>query len=59
MRRLACPMEGVNPVPDEERRADVLLELADLRAQRRLREEQPSRGPTEVQLLGDGHEVAQ
>ena len=40
---------------DAERR----LERLDALAQRRLRDVQPRRGAAEMQLLGDGHEVAQ
>jgi hypothetical protein len=43
----------------EERRADVALEVADLPAQRRLGDVQARRRAAEVQLLGDGDEVAQ
>ena len=39
-------------------RADLLLELADLLAERRLGHVQPLRRAAEVQLLGDGDEVA-
>ena len=45
--------------PMEERRAQLVLELADLRAERLLRQVQPSRGAGEVQLLGHGDERAQ
>ena len=43
---------------DQERRADLALEGADLHAERRLRDVEPPRGAAEMQLLGDGHEVA-
>ncbi len=46
-------------VAQQQRRADLLLELADLLAQRRLGHVQALRGTAEVQLLGDGDEVAQ
>ena len=39
--------------------AELVLELADLLAQRRLGDVQPGGRAAEVQLLGDGHEVAQ
>ena len=42
----------------EQRDAQLLLELPDLLAERRLRDVQARRGPAEVQLLGDRHEVA-
>jgi len=45
-------------VAREQLRADLLLELADLLAERRLGHVQPLRRAAEVQLLGDGHEVA-
>ena len=38
--------------------AELALELADLLRQRRLGDVQPIGGPAEVQLLGDGPEVA-
>ena len=46
-------------VAQQQRRADLLLELADLLAQRRLGHVQALRRAAEVQLLGDGDEVAQ
>jgi hypothetical protein len=42
----------------EERRSDLLLERADLPAQRRLRHVEVLRGSTDVAFLGDGNEVA-
>ena len=45
--------------PMEERRAQLVLELADLGAERLLGEVQPSRRAGEVQLLGHGDERAQ
>ena len=43
----------------EQRRAELVLQAADLPAQRRLRDMQAPRGTTDVLLLGDGDEVAQ
>ena len=43
----------------EQARADALLELPDLRAQRRLRQVQPLGRAREVELLGDRDERAQ
>ncbi|SDU80076.1 hypothetical protein SAMN04488548_136317 [Gordonia westfalica] len=43
----------------EQGGADLAFELLDVRGQRRLRNVQPSRGPTEVQLLGEDLERAQ
>jgi hypothetical protein len=43
----------------EQRRAERVLELADLVAQRRLRDVQPRGGAAEVEFLGDGQEVAE
>src|SRR5829696_2119520 len=43
---------------DQQRRADLSLEGADLHAERRLREVEPPGGAAEMQFLGDGHEVA-
>ena len=46
-------------VAQQQRRPDLLLELADLLAQRRLRHVQALGRAAEVQLLGDDDEVAQ
>ena len=46
-------------VAQQQRRADLLLELADLLAQRRLGHVQPLRRAAEVQLFRDDDEVAQ
>ena len=43
----------------EELHPELVLQQPDLVAQRRLRHVQPLRGPAEVQLLGDGDEVAE
>jgi hypothetical protein len=43
----------------EQLGAHLLLEVADLPAERRLGDVQPRGRPPEVQLLGDGHEVAE
>jgi hypothetical protein len=43
----------------EELDAELPLELADLLAERRLRDLEALRRAAEVQLLGDGDEVAQ
>jgi hypothetical protein len=43
--------------PLEQRDAELTLEVADLPAERRLRDVQPPRGATDVLLLGDGDEV--
>lgn len=45
--------------PPQQGDADLRLELLDLLGERRLGDVQPLGGPTEVTLLGDGHEVAQ
>lgn len=45
--------------PLEQRRAELVLEAADLAAERRLRDVQATRGAADVLLLGDGDEVAQ
>jgi hypothetical protein len=45
--------------PAEQRKAELVLEPADLRAQGLLADADPDGGPAEVQLLGEGHEVAQ
>lgn len=42
----------------EERRPELVLERADLAAQRRLRDVQALSRPTYVSFLGDGNEVA-
>ena len=47
------------PVPFEQRRAQLVLDRLDLLAERRLAHVQAARGPAEVELLGDGDEVAQ
>jgi hypothetical protein len=44
---------------DEERDAELALELADLLRERWLSDVQPRGRPSEVQLLGDGDEVAE
>lgn len=44
--------------PPEERRADLVLERADLAADGRLGDPEARRGTTDVALLGDGDEVA-
>jgi len=43
----------------EEREPQLLLELANLLAERRLRDAEPAGGASEVQLLRHGEEVAQ
>ena len=43
----------------EELNAEPLLQLADRPRERRLRDPEPRRGASEVQLLGDGDEVPQ
>src|SRR5215472_6242735 len=43
----------------QELEPKLALEAANLLAERRLRDEQPLRGPREVELGGDGHEVPQ
>lgn len=45
------------PGPIEERDAELRLELQDLLAERRLSHAEAKRGPTEMQLLRDGHEI--
>ena len=42
----------------EQRRADLRFQRADLLGERRLLHAQPLRRPGEVQLLGDGDEIA-
>jgi hypothetical protein len=44
---------------DEQARTDLLLELADRHAERRLRHVQPLGRAAEIQFLGDGDEVAE
>jgi len=44
---------------DEQVGAEGALELVDLVAQRRLGDVQARGGPTEMELLGDGQEVAE
>ena len=46
-------------VPGEQRGAEILLERADLPAERRLRDMQLIGGAAEVQLVGHGGEVTQ
>src|SRR6266576_2270055 len=41
----------------EERNAELILEVANLPAQRRLRNVQPRGSPSHILFLGDGHEV--
>jgi hypothetical protein len=48
----------VAAVADQQGSAELLLELADLFGQRGLGNVQPGRGPAEVQLVGEGDEVA-
>ena len=43
----------------EQRRADLALQLLDLLAQRRLADTEPRGGAGEVQLVGDHGEIAQ
>ncbi|MNT71466.1 hypothetical protein D3C72_2099530 [compost metagenome] len=43
----------------EQRRAELLLELADRNRQRRLRHVQALRGAMEIARLGQGHELLQ
>jgi hypothetical protein len=45
--------------PVEQPHAQLLLELANLFADRRLRNVQPLRGPAEVQLLCDRNEISE
>ncbi len=45
--------------PDEQPRAQLILEASDVAADRLLGDEQPGGRPREAQLLGDGDEVAQ
>lgn len=45
--------------PGEQQRSDLGLQLLDRPAQRRLAHVQSGRGPAEMELLGDRHEVAQ
>jgi hypothetical protein len=49
----------VPAVADEELGAELTLETADLLGERRSRQVKPLRGPAEMELLGDGDEVAQ
>jgi hypothetical protein len=52
--------EGDGPaVAVEKRHAKVPFERLDLLGQRRPSDQQPGRGPAEVQLLGDGDEVSE
>ncbi len=57
--RAGCGERDMMPAALEQRRAEFVLKLAHLRAERRLCDVQPHRGATEVQLLGDGDEVTQ
>ena len=57
--RPAGPGQLDAPAPDEELHAQLTLQALDLEAERRLGDAQPLGRPAEVQLLGDGHEVAQ
>jgi hypothetical protein len=43
----------------KERNAELVLETADLTAQRRLRDVEAARGSPDVSLFGDRHEIAQ
>ena len=43
----------------EERNAELVLETADLAAERRLRDAEATRGAPDVSLFGDRHEIAQ
>ena len=57
---LAAGGEGdMAAVADKQRRTQLVLELADLLGQRGLADVELRGGPPEVQLIGDGHEVAQ
>jgi hypothetical protein len=47
------------PGPREQLHPELALELADLLAERRLRDAEPRGGAAEVQLLRDRHEVPQ
>jgi len=49
----------VSAVADEKLSPELTFELADLPRQRRSRNVKPLRGPTEMQLIGNGDEVAQ
>ena len=49
----------VSAVADEQLSPELTFKVADLLRQRRSRNVQPLRGPTEVQLLGNRDEVAQ
>jgi hypothetical protein len=49
------PAGGADEQPD----AELPLQPADVAAERLLRHVQPGRGASEMQLFGDGHEVAQ
>ena len=62
MRKKALP-GGQQPDPPwgalEQHGAELVLEAADLPGHRGLRDVQAPRGPTDVLLLGDGHEVVE
>src|SRR5690606_6330669 len=45
--------------PTEQRHAELVLEAADLAAERRLGNVKAASGAPDVALLGDGHEIAQ
>jgi hypothetical protein len=49
----------VSAVADEKLSPELTFEVADLLRQRRCRNVKPLRGPTEVQLFGHRHEIAQ
>jgi hypothetical protein len=49
----------VPSVADEKLSSELTFEAADLLRQGRTRNVKPTRGPTEMQFLGNGDEVAQ
>jgi hypothetical protein len=50
---------GRTAKPQQQIRSELLFELADLAAEHRLCDVEAFRRPSEVELLGDGDEVAQ
>ena len=46
------------PIAVEEALADLVLEVANLPAEGRLRDVEEARGATKAELIGDGEEVA-
>jgi hypothetical protein len=57
--RLACGRQGdVAAVSDEQRDAEALLQAADLGRERLLGDDEPVRGPAEMEFISEGDNVA-